>query len=100
MFHVKHSTIMERESDMNSTIPQTWVKWITDADGVSWTFSYRGGSVVRIKPELMPPGHWTNSISLDMEGIRPEAVTTEWLERRTAEWITDRNTDLASGLYS
>lgn len=69
---------------------------LTDSRGDDWYFEYRGRANIRIKPDGTDPGEWTNQIDLGNYDPRPE-ITTEWLDNRAAEWISDRNDDIKKG---
>lgn len=73
----------------------TWIESLRDSEEQPWTFQYNGGTHIRIRPSGAPD--WTNIIDLNYHGLKPDQVTRTWLDQRAAEWITDRNNDLASG---
>lgn len=71
-----------------------------DADGQRWHFAYAGGSYIKIRQENGRPGDWEYNIGLDYYGLCADRITAAWFNDRAAEWITDRNADLAAGLYA
>lgn len=73
---------------------ENWNTTLTDAQGERWHFNYAGGSAVRIGPQGVG---WTNQVQLDDYGLKPADVTEEWLTERAAEWITNRDKDVAAG---
>jgi hypothetical protein len=92
------------------TSDHPYTRNLTDANGWMWQFAYWGSGKVYIRDipnelsDPLPPigedatrDDWPFLIDLNYYGMRPEDVTAEWLRARAAEWITDRNDDLASG---
>lgn len=74
---------------------ERWYLTLRDAQGNDWVFHYSGGSFVRIKP--WGEADWTNGIQLDYYALKPADVTEKWLNERAAEWIADRDKDVAAG---
>lgn len=84
----------------------------TDSTGRAWQFAYWGAEYVYIREVLDDPGtpqtlpvmgegvrrdDWPFLISLSVWHRLPQHVSHEWLDRRCAVWIDDRNDDIASG---
>lgn len=74
---------------------ERWTTTLTDCEGIEWDFLYAGSRYVRVGPSGDPS--WTNSIQLNDYGLKPDTVTEKWLTKRAAEWIDDRNKDIAAG---
>lgn len=73
--------------------------WTTDRDdsqGQNWTFTYTGGTTIRIRPT--EARDWTNTIDLNTDGIKPDQITLHWLDQRASAWINQRDTDIANDL--
>jgi hypothetical protein len=77
------------------TSEEPFVTTRTDADGTRWWFRYHGGSSVKIRPA--GSDDWTNQIMLSYYGMRPDTVTSAWLNERASKWIDQHNADVASG---
>ncbi len=74
-----------------------WIAGLYDSRGDRWVFRYeKPWTVVKIGPA---GSEHTNVIMLDSYGLRPGDVTDKWLAERAHEWITDRDADIASGMY-
>lgn len=81
---------------------------LTDSNGARWHFAYWGSGHVYIR-EMDDDGgprssganasrnDWPYLISLITYSLRPGDITAAWLEERAAEWISDRNDDIANG---
>jgi hypothetical protein len=82
---------------------------LPDSRGAIWQFAYWGSGYIYIREmfvdenRVIPVGDrvsrddWPFLIDLNVEGMRPEDVTREWLAERAGVWIDARNTDIASG---
>jgi hypothetical protein len=69
-----------------------------DAAGKQWFFKYDGGSSIKIRPYGGRSGDWTYQIQLVDYNMTPSSVPKEWLAKRAAAWIEQRDADLAAGL--
>lgn len=81
-----------------------------DKRGAVWQFAYWGSGNIYIRETFEYETHliaignrasrddWPYLIDLNYHGMRPDDVTTSWLEQRADEWITDRNTGIDVGL--
>lgn len=89
------------------SITSPYLTRLVDIDGRYWQFAYWGTGYVYIREVVedvndvaVPLGgsrdQWPYLVDLNDWKRTPDTVSRTWLDSKSAEWITDRNADLAA----